>query len=88
MAGPPLGPGLGWFTGWVYTWVDEKIRQACKKSMFTKLLVHAFGILIVITSIYLMIEFTLTRPLFLVAGLFLSFIGVTLFAMPLGLDEE
>lgn len=75
--------GTEGFIAWFEALIYNKIRHACK-NIYVKIFVHALGILLVVGGLYFLIT---TIPSFTsIIGLFLIFIGLVVFVIPLGVE--
>jgi hypothetical protein len=73
--------GTKGFVAWFEAVIYNKIRKACK-NILVKIFVHSAGLLFMVAGIYFLI---VTIPSFTsMAGLFLIFMGVFVFLIPVG----
>jgi succinate-acetate transporter protein len=70
---------IAWFEAVIY----NKIRRACK-NIFLKIFIHSIGVLLIMAGIYFLI--TTMPSMTSIAGLFLIFIGLFVFLIPLGVE--
>ncbi|HVQ00916.1 MAG TPA: hypothetical protein VMT57_05330 [Candidatus Thermoplasmatota archaeon] len=77
--------GTKGFIAWSYATIYSSIRNACK-NIYIKIFVHTIGIILMVIGIYFLI--TTMPSIASVAGLFMTFIGLFIIVIPLGVDDE
>jgi len=75
--------GTRGFIAWFEAIIYNKIRELCK-NIFVKIFVHSIGVLLMMAGIYSLI--TSIPSITSIAGLFLFFIGLFVFLIPLGVE--
>jgi len=75
--------GTEGFVAWFEAIIYNKIRRACK-NIFLKIFVHSIGVLLMLAGIYFLI--TTMPSITSIAGLFLFFIGLFVFLIPVGVE--
>ncbi len=77
--------GKAGFVAWFYAVIYVRLRDACK-NIYIKILVHSIGVITIIVGMFYLI--TAMPSITSLYGMFLVFIGLIFFLIPLGIDSS
>ena len=77
--------GKAGFVAWFYAIIYVRLRESCK-NIYVKILVHSIGVIAIVVGLFYLIT---TMPSFTsIFGMFLVFMGLFIFFIPLGVDSS
>ncbi len=77
--------GKAGFVAWFYAVIYVRLRDACK-NIYVKILMHSIGVIAIIVGLFYLI--TTMPSMISILGMFLVFIGLVVFLIPLGVDSS
>jgi len=77
--------GKAGFVAWFYAIIYNRLRETCK-NIYVKILVHSIGVIAIVVGLFYLI--TTMPSMISILGMFLVFIGLTIFFTPLGVDTS
>ena len=75
--------GKAGFVAWFYAIIYVRLREFCK-NIYVKIVVHSIGVITIVVGLFYLI--TTMPSMISILGMFLAFIGLVIFFIPLGVD--
>ena len=77
--------GKAGFIAWFYAIIYVRLRESCK-NIYVKIVVHSIGVIAIVVGLFYLI--TTMPSITSIFGMFLVFIGLVVFLIPLGVDSS
>lgn len=77
--------GKAGFVAWFYAVIYVRLRESCK-NIYVKILVHSIGVIAIVVGLFYLI--TTMPSMTSILGMFLVFMGLVIFFIPLGVDSS
>jgi len=77
--------GKAGFVAWFYAIIYVRLRESCK-NIYVKILVHSIGVIAIVVGLFYLI--TTMPSMTSILGMFLAFMGLVIFFIPLGVDSS
>jgi len=77
--------GKAGFIAWFYAIIYVRLRESCK-NIYVKILMHSIGVIAIVVGLFYLI--TTMPSMISILGMYLVFIGLVVFFIPLGVDTS
>jgi len=77
--------GKAGFIAWFYAIIYVRLRESCK-NIYVKIVVHSIGVIAIVVGLFYLI--TTMPSMTSICGMFLVFMGLVIFFIPLGIDSS